>query len=85
MIDLSRINRCQLLTSNKNMIINQIMLSFISFDQIDSPTVLEIYNSKTDKIILPGELQFAIRWENIANLIIEEFNVKKIENGIFPE
>jgi hypothetical protein len=85
MIDLSKIYKCQLLTSNKNMIINQVLLSFISFDQVGSPTVLEIYNSKTEKIILPSELQFAIRWENIANLIIEDFNGKTNKNKIFTE
>lgn len=82
-IDLSKIYKCQLLTSDKNMIINRIMLSFISFDQMDYPTVLEIYNSKTDKIILPGELQFAIRWENIVNLIIEDLNKITNRNGSF--
>lgn len=76
MIDLSKIHKCQLLTSNRNLIINRIMLSFISTNQVGSPTVLEIYNSKTDKIILPGELQFATRWENIANSIIEDLNIK---------
>lgn len=76
MIDLSKIQKCQLLTSNRNLIINSIMLSFISTNQVGSPTVLEIYNSKTDKIILPGELQFATRWENIANSIIEDLNIK---------
>jgi hypothetical protein len=76
-IDLAGVRKCQLNTQVKTGVIEKIELVLSLHDKGKSERRLEIYNNDYDALTLTGELQLAMKWEEIVNKAISQTRKKE--------